>query len=144
MIDRKLMTALTLAIALAAGTWGMQRASAEGPAAAPAGPVGFKRTELQRHDTTTAGREAVMARGDFEPGAVVPRHSHPGEEVGYIVAGELEVTIEGKPPTTLKAGESFFVPANTIHQAKNAGKTAAVVVSTYIVEKGKPLASMAK
>jgi len=143
MTDRRLTTTVTIAIALVAGVWGMQRASAEGPAA-PAGPVGFKRTELQKHDTTAGGREALMARGDFQPGAVVPKHTHPGEEVGYVVEGELEVTVEGKPPAKLKAGDSFFIPAGTVHSAKNPGKAAAVVVSTYIVEKGKPLASMVK
>ena len=83
-------------------------------------------------------------RGEFDPGAAVPKHTHPGEEVGYILQGELTVEVEGKPAQTLKAGDSFFIPAGTVHSGKNASKSPTVVLSTYIVEKGKPLASMVK
>jgi quercetin dioxygenase-like cupin family protein len=107
-------------------------------------PAGSKRIELQRHDLGTPNREAVMARGEFQPGAMVPKHTHPGEEVGIVMEGELTLEIEGKPPVTLKAGEAFFVPAGTVHSGKNAGKTMSAVVSTYIVEKGKPLATPVK
>ena len=105
---------------------------------------GFKRVELQKHDISTAGHEAIMARGEFNPGAAVPKHTHPGEEVGYILEGEVTFDIAGKPPIVMKAGDSFFIPAGTIHAAKNTGKGEAKVVSTYIVEKGKPLATPVK
>ena len=144
MTHRRLTTHLIVAIALLAGIWSTQSASAQPKAAAPPGPVGFKRTELQRHDLTVPNHETVQARGDFDPGAAVPKHTHPGEEVGYIVQGELTVEVEGKPAQTLKAGDSFFIPAGTVHSGKNTGKAPAVVLSTYIVEKGKPLASMVK
>jgi quercetin dioxygenase-like cupin family protein len=134
MTKRRLTIALSAAMTVLAGAWGVQRASAQMPA-------GFKRVELQHHDISAAGREAVLARGEFQPGATVPKHTHPGEEVGFVVQGELQVEIEGKPAMTVKAGDSFFIPAGTVHGAKNVGKTAAAVVSTYIVEKGKPLAT---
>jgi quercetin dioxygenase-like cupin family protein len=105
---------------------------------------GFKRVELQKHDTSTAGHEAIMARGEFNAGAGVPKHTHPGEEVGYILEGEVTFEIAGKPPAVLKAGDSFFIPAGTVHAAKNTGKGEAKVLSTYIVEKGKPLATPVK
>jgi len=105
---------------------------------------GFKRVELQKHDISNAGHEAVMARGEFAAGAVVPKHTHPGEEVAYILEGQVTIEVEGKPPVVLKAGEAFFVPAGTVHAAKNSGTGPAKVLSTYIVEKGKPLASMVK
>jgi quercetin dioxygenase-like cupin family protein len=140
MTNRRLTTHLIGAIALLAGLWGAQ-ASAQPRAAAPAG---FKRTELQRHDISTPNHEAVQARGDFEPGAAVPRHTHPGEEVGYVLSGELTVEVEGKPAQTFKAGEAFFIPAGTVHAGKNTSKGPSVVLSTYIVEKGKPLAAMVK
>jgi quercetin dioxygenase-like cupin family protein len=143
------MVAIT--IALLAGTWGMQRSSAQPagkaapPAAgAPAAPAGFKRTELQKHDLSVAGREAITARGEFQPGAAVPRHTHPGEEVGYVVEGELTVEIDGQPPKAVKAGEAFFIPAGTVHAGKNTGKGTTTVLSTYVTEKGKPLATPAK
>jgi len=137
MKDRRLTMVASLAIAVLAGVCGMQDSSAQAPA-------GFKRVELQRHDLGTPGHEAVTARGEFEPGAAVPRHTHPGEEIGYVLAGELMLEIEGKPPVTVKAGETFFVPAGMVHSGKNPGKAAATVISTYVVEKGKPLSTPAK
>lgn len=137
MTKRGIMSIAIVAIALVAGIRGVQLASAQAPA-------GFKRTELARHDISQANHEAVTARADFQPGATVPRHTHPGEEVGYIIEGELELTIDGKPAQKLKAGDAFFLPANTVHTAKNVGKGPAAVLSTYIVEKGKPLATPAK
>jgi quercetin dioxygenase-like cupin family protein len=105
---------------------------------------GFKRTELQRHDLSAPGREVVQARADFDPGAAIGKHTHPGEEIGYLLEGTLELQIEGKPPRTLKAGDVFFVPAGTVHAAKNVGSGNAKVLATYVAEKGKPLASMVK
>ncbi len=144
MTNHRLTTHLIVAIALLAGMWGAQASAQPKAAAAPAAPVGFKRTELQRHDLGTPNHETVQARGDFEPGAVVPKHTHPGEEVGFILQGELTVDIAGKPTQTLKAGDVFFIPANTAHAARNASKAPTVVISTYIVEKGKPLSAMVK
>ena len=138
-----------VAIALVAG-WAAQPSSAQpakpAPAAAgaPAAPAGFKRVELQKHDLSVGGREAVTARGEFQPGAAVPRHTHPGEEIGYVVEGELTVEIDGQPAKTVKAGEAFFIPANTVHAGKSAAKGNTVVLSTYVIEKGKPLATPAK
>jgi quercetin dioxygenase-like cupin family protein len=100
---------------------------------------GTKRTELQRHDLSTPGREVVQVRIDFAPGAVAPRHSHPGEEIIYVIEGSLEYEVEGKPPVTLKAGEVLFVPAGAVHEAKNVGGGNGAELATYVVEKGKPL-----
>ncbi len=146
MTNRTLTTHLIVAIALLAGLWGAQAsAQPKTPAAAtPAAPTGFKRTELQRHDLSTPNHETVQARGEFEPGAVVPKHTHPGEEVGFVLAGELTVEIAGKPAQAVKAGEVFFIPANTVHSGKNTSTGQTVVISTYIVEKGKPLSAMVK
>jgi len=143
MTKRGIMSTGIVAIALVAGIWGMQHARAEGPAAAPA-PAGFKRTELSRHDISMPNHEAVTARADFQPGAAVPKHTHPGEEVAYILEGELDLDVAGKPVQHLKAGDTFFLPAGTVHAAKNVGKGSAAVLSTYLVEKGKPLATPVK
>jgi len=105
---------------------------------------GFKRVELQKKDLSIQGREVVQARGEFEPGAAVPQHTHPGEEIGYVLEGSLELEVAGKPSVTLKAGDAFFVPAETIHSGKNVGGGSTKVLSTYVVEKGKPLATMVK
>jgi len=122
------------AVVLVIGTWGSALAQAPG----------FKRTELGRHDLAVANHETVIARGEFAAGGGPPRHTHPGDEVGYILEGELTIEIDGKPPQKVKAGDSFFIPAGTVHTAKNTGKVPAVAISTYIVEKGKPLATPVK
>jgi quercetin dioxygenase-like cupin family protein len=105
---------------------------------------GVKRTELQRHNLSIAGREAIQVRVDLEPGVAFPRHSHPGEEIIYVLAGEWEYQVEGKGTMTLKAGDVLFIPAGTIHAAKNVGGGIGSELATYIVEKGKPLVVLAK
>jgi quercetin dioxygenase-like cupin family protein len=100
------------------------------------------RTDLLRHDLGMPGREVVQVRVDFAPGAAFPPHSHPGEEIAYVIEGLLEYRFEGKPPVTLKAGEVLFIPAGTIHSAKNVGSGNAAELATYIVDKGKPLVAL--
>jgi quercetin dioxygenase-like cupin family protein len=107
-------------------------------------PPTFTRTQLQDQDLTVKDRHGVMARSEFMPGASSGRHFHPGEEFGYVLEGQLELTIEGKPPMRLKAGDPIFMPAGAIHDAKNIGTGTLRVVSTYFLEKGKPLATPVK
>ncbi|HEX2687419.1 MAG TPA: cupin domain-containing protein [Kofleriaceae bacterium] len=127
---------LSIAIVFLVGVLGAANSSAQAP--------GFKRVELQRHDLTTQGREAVLARAEFQPGGMAPKHTHPGEEVGYVLEGEVVLEIEGKPAMKLKAGDSFVVPAGQVHSAKNPTKKPSAVLSTYIIEKDKPLATPVK
>jgi quercetin dioxygenase-like cupin family protein len=103
---------------------------------------GSKRTDLQRHDLSAPGREVVQVRVDFAPGYVAPRHTHPGEEIIYVLEGTLEYQIGGNPPVTVQAGDVLFVPAGTIHAAKNVGSGDGAELATYIVEKGKPLITL--
>ncbi|TGE20968.1 cupin domain-containing protein [Hymenobacter metallicola] len=107
-------------------------------------PTGIQRTALQRHDLTAPGRETVQTRIDFEPGAAFGRHQHPGEELIYVLEGALQYQVDGQPPVTLHAGEVLFIPAGTMHAAKNIGKTKASELATYIVEKGKPILTLAQ
>ena len=104
----------------------------------------IKRTELQRHDLSVPGRESIQVRIDFEAGAAFGKHSHPGEEVIYVLEGLFEYEVEGKPPVKLKAGDVLFIPEGTIHAAKNIGTTNAAELATYIVEKGKQLVVLVK
>ena len=100
---------------------------------------GVTRTDLLRHDLSVSGREVIQVRVDLAPGVSFPPHSHPGEEIAYVIEGLLEYRLEGKPPVTLKAGETLFIPAGTIHSATNVGTDNAAELATYLVEKGKPL-----
>jgi quercetin dioxygenase-like cupin family protein len=83
-------------------------------------------------------------RVDIAPGVLAPNHSHPGEEIVYVIEGLLEYQLEVKPPVTLRAGEVLFIPAGTIHSAKNVGSVNGAELATYIVEKGKPLVTPVK
>jgi quercetin dioxygenase-like cupin family protein len=105
---------------------------------------GLTRKDLQRSDISIPGREAIQVLVGIAPGVVAPNHTHPGEELVYVVEGELEYTLEGKPPVTLKAGEVLFIPSDTPHVVKNVGSGNATELATYIVDKSRPLISLAK
>ena len=104
---------------------------------------GLTRTLVGRGDVSVPGREAVVARVEVAPGAKAGRHSHPGDEISYILEGEGTLLIDGQPPRVVKAGESFIVPAGVIHDAVNDGTVPVKLVGVYVVEKGKPLATPA-
>ena len=106
--------------------------------------LGIKRTDLQRNDLSVPGRELIQTRVDFAPGVVFPRHSHPGEEIVYVIEGSLEYRLDGRPPVTLNAGDVLFIPARAIHAVKNLGTGNGAELATYIVEKGKPLLVLAQ
>ena len=106
--------------------------------------TGFTRTVLQKGDISAPGREAVQVRAEFAPGVAAGKHTHPGEELGYVMEGTLQLEVEGKPPVMLKAGDVFFVEAGRIHDGINVGAGNAKVLATYVVEKGKPLATPVK
>ncbi len=131
-----ILSSLAAAVALAAGN--------PAPSAAPVQSSGVTRTNLQRHDLVTPGREALQARIDIAPGALAPRHKHPGEEVIYVLEGSLQYQVGDGPWVTLNAGDVLFIPAGTIHAARNVGKVNGAELATYIVEKGKPLVVVAE
>lgn len=105
---------------------------------------GVTRTELQRHDLSVPGREVLQVRVELDPGVTFPMHSHPGEEIIYVLEGVWEYQIEGKGAMTLKAGDVLFIPAGLNHAAKNVGSSNGSEPATYIVEKGKSLVVLAK
>jgi len=105
---------------------------------------GAKRTVLKQQDITGfAGHEGAVVLVELAPGAKEPRHTHPGDLFGYVQEGAIALTLDGQPTITVKAGEVFFVPAGRIHWGENAGATPLKVIATFVVEKGKPLASPA-
>ncbi len=101
---------------------------------------GIQRTVIQRKDISVPGRDAVVARVEIAPATYAGRHTHVGEEISYVIEGELELLIEGQPPRAIKAGESFIVPAGARHDGHNKGSAPVKFVGVYLVEKGSPLA----
>jgi quercetin dioxygenase-like cupin family protein len=104
---------------------------------------GIQRTVVHREDVSVPGREAVIARVEIAPGARAGRHTHPGEEISYVIDGEAEILIEGRPARQVKAGDGFVIPAGAKHDAHNIGSTPFKLAGVYVVEKGKPLATPA-
>ena len=103
---------------------------------------GFKRTLLKQIDGPIDGYMTVEMRVDIDPNAPVARHTHPGIETGYVAEGGTELTIDGQGTLKLGPGDGFQVPTRVPHGGVN-GPAKTVVISTYVVEKGKPLASPA-
>ncbi|MBX4930560.1 cupin domain-containing protein [Rhizobium bangladeshense] len=122
----KMIQAMVLAIVLG----GAAAAHAEQP---------IERTDLIKNDIDVPGHEVVQVRVDFAPGVLAPNHSHPGEEVAFVLEGTLEYKLEGREPVTLKAGQSLFIPSGVVHSAKNVGSGKASELATYIVRKGEAL-----
>lgn len=100
---------------------------------------GITRTDLQRRDLSSSGREAVQVLVGFAPGAIAPNHRHHGEEIVYVTEGALEYRLEGRAPVTLGAGDVLFIPHGVTHEVRNVGNASAAELATYIVEKGQPL-----
>jgi len=109
----------------------------------PPTPTGFTRKILSQMDGPMPGYVTLVVEVNIDAGILVPRHTHPGIESGYVVSGGLELPIQGQPTLMLKPGDGFQVPVATPHAGAKNGDTKTVVVSTYVVEKGKPLASPA-
>jgi quercetin dioxygenase-like cupin family protein len=64
---------------------------------------------------------------DIEDGATVPRQQHPEEQFGYVIKGGFDVDIGGET-AVLKAGDSYFIPANVPHSFRALGMTEAIDV----------------
>jgi quercetin dioxygenase-like cupin family protein len=103
---------------------------------------GIERTDLQQHDLSVPGREVIQNRVEISPEAPAFKHFHYGEEIIYVLEGELEYQIEGEPTRTLNAGEALMVPAEAVHAVRNVGGGEGAELATFVVEKGKPLITL--
>lgn len=101
------------------------------------------RTMVTKADVSVPGREAVVTRVEIAPGGVAGWHTHPGDEIGYVMDGAATLMVAGQPPRQIAAGEGFVIPAGVVHNAKNEGAAPIKLVGVYVLEKGQPLASPA-
>ena len=104
----------------------------------------LKRTELQHVRSSIPGREIVQTLTEIPAGVESGWHQHPGEEVGYIVAGTVRMEIQGQDTLTLEAGTGFLIPPRTPHNATDLGPETGRMLSTYIVEAGEPVAEFTR
>jgi len=100
------------------------------------------RVPLQTHDLSIPDKVMVQARAEFPESASSGRHTHPGEEIGYVLEGQLELRVDGQATRLLKAGDVFFIPAGVVHDGINTATGTTKVLATYVVEKGKPVATL--
>jgi len=100
------------------------------------------RRELQRAPLSIPGREVVQVLTEIPAGVASGWHVHPGEEVGYIAAGEVEMMVAGRATVLLRPGDVFLIPPHTPHNARDLGPEAGRMLSTYIVETGQPLSTL--
>jgi quercetin dioxygenase-like cupin family protein len=107
------------------------------PANAP-----IKRIPLQKFDVPGTNHETVIGIAEIAPSVNIGRHTHPGPESGFMLEGEMVLIVEGLPDQPLKAGQSYQIPSGAVHDARS-GSQGAKVIATYVVEKGKPLATPA-
>jgi quercetin dioxygenase-like cupin family protein len=96
---------------------------------------GLWRIDLQRHDLSVPGHEVVQARVDIGPEAPLIKHTHPGEEIIYVLEGSLEHEVEGQARKTYMAGDALIVPAGAVHAVRNVGTGNAAELATYVVER---------
>jgi quercetin dioxygenase-like cupin family protein len=104
---------------------------------------GINRVDLQRYDLSIPGREVIQNRVELSPEVPPFRHFHYGEEIIYVIEGNLEYEIEGET-RMVSAGEALTVPAEAVHSVKNVGDGVGIELATYVVEKGKPLITLAE
>lgn len=105
---------------------------------------GINRVDLQKHDLSVPGREVIQDRVELSPEAPRVKHFHFGEEIIYVLEGTLEYGIDGQETKTVSAGEALTVPAEAVHAVKNVGDGVGAELATYVVEKGKPLITLAE
>jgi quercetin dioxygenase-like cupin family protein len=110
---------------------------------APPAAGGVTRKILSQTDGPAAGYETILVEATIEPGVVVGRHTHPGIESAYVLEGGFELPVQGQPTRALKPGDAFQIPPETPHAGGAAGTAKTRVLITYVVQKGKPLASPA-
>lgn len=139
---RRTVAALASLAAIFAGAFLALGQAQPRQAAAPA-PSGVQRTLITKADVSIPGREADAMRAEIQPGAETGRHTHPGDEIDYVIQGQIEITFDGQPPHRLKAGDALVIPMGTIHNARNTGSAPAIISAVFVIEKGKPLATPA-
>ena len=133
--------AITIGL-LSLATFAAPMQAQQAPAAANQ-TANIKRTPLQKFDVPGTNYETVIGMAEIVPNVNIGKHTHPGPESGYMLDGDMTLMIDGQPPLVVKTGESYKIPPGAVHDAKTGAK-GAKVIATYVVEKGKPLASPAQ
>jgi quercetin dioxygenase-like cupin family protein len=139
MLKRVSLYAVALALVFISAAYAQQTSQPSGQAPPP-----ITRTILQTANFPGDQYQTIQAYVVIAPGALVARHTHPGVELGYVLDGELDLFVQGQPVKHLKTGDSFENPAGVPHSVRNTNTDKPTkILSTYVVDKSKPLASAA-
>ena len=111
---------------------------------APVAPSPIKRTPIGKTEVPGSNYEVITAMVEIQPGFKAGRHNHPGTVQVQMLDGEFWLALDGQPEKTYKAGQSFEVPNQAIHNEGAFGSVPAKFIAVYIVEKGKPMVSSVK
>ena len=142
------LLAVTIGVALLgsaflASGWHAQAQDKATPTPITQGANNIKRTPLQKFDVPGGTMETVVAIAEIIPNVAIGAHTHPGIESAYLLEGDIVLKVAGQPDKALKAGDSWQIPVGVVHDGTTGAKGAKIIV-TYVVEKGKPLATPAK
>ena len=102
----------------------------------------LKRTEIQHVGSSIPGRDIVQVLTEIPVDVSSGWHHHPGEEVGYILSGNVRMERRDGETMLLSAGEGFLIPPNVPHNATDLGPELGRMLSTYIVDSGRPIATL--
>jgi quercetin dioxygenase-like cupin family protein len=103
---------------------------------------GITRTVIQKTDFPGDQYATLLFLAEIAPGATVPRHTHPGVESAYVVAGEEDLIMGSETAKHLRAGDAYQMPAGMPHSIRNGNQPTKIVV-TLVYEKNKPITSLA-
>jgi quercetin dioxygenase-like cupin family protein len=132
----------SIAVALSGAAAITTATAQQAPAPVTQGASNIKRTILQKFDVPGTDRETVIGIAEIVPNAMIGKHTHAGVESGYMLEGEMVLMVAGQPDKIVKAGDSYQIGLGLAHDGKS-GPAGAKVIATYVVEKGKPLATPA-
>lgn len=110
------------------------------PASAIAQQAGIKRTVIRTFDYPP-GYTTITGIVELAPNTCSGRHTHPGIDSGYVMEGDFVLKIDGKPEQVLKVGDSYQTLPQEPHDACSVSGNK--LLDTWVIEKGKPLASPA-
>lgn len=116
-------------------------AQAPDPKLSPAVPQGggfTSRPLLIAPVTGDDSKEFALIAVTLAPGASSPMHTHPGDCVGAVIEGDLDLVIDGQGAKTVKAGEGFHNARGLVHQFRNSGDKQVRLVTTIHYDKGQP------
>ena len=125
------------------GLTGFAATGASAQGAPPSAVAGIKRNILSQMDGPMPGYVTINMEVEIDPGIAIARHTHPGIESGFVIEGGIDLPVQGLPTRSLKQGDGYQVPAETPHAGAKNGDKKTTIAITYVVEKGKPLASPA-